>query len=225
MPETPRPPERTPTPPDASTLRRASVLAVVVGALLVVGVVLPAETASDPLGMGKWLGLAEMGQIKVALATEAAEEEAAEAALLVGASPATVPSSVSVASDVRGTEGEATGEPVAPLSDGWRDSVTFTLEPSGSIEYKLTMQEGERARFLWETDGAEVYYNTHGEPPNAPRGFRAHTYERGSAPSAEGELVAVYEGIHGWFWRNRSDSAMTITLRTRGEYLELREIP
>lgn len=189
-------------------------MAVVTAVLLAVGVVMPAETARDPIGMGRMLGLAEMGQIKVALAAEAALEIAQDESMLLADRAARSVSSGGTAGDLR-----------TPLADGWRDSVTFTLDPGGKIELKLVMQDGERAFFAWQTDGPEVYYNTHGEPANADRGFAAHNYDRGTAPSAQGALTAVYEGIHGWLWRNRGDSAVTITLRTRGEYLELREIP
>jgi hypothetical protein len=30
--------------------------------------------------------------------------------------------------------------------------------------------------------------------------------------------------MHGWFWRNRGREPVTITLRTRGAYTELKEI-
>jgi hypothetical protein len=41
-------------------------------------------------------------------------------------------------------------------------------------------------------------------------------------PEQAGELVATFTGNHGWFWRNRSDAPLTLTLRTRGDYTELR---
>jgi len=30
--------------------------------------------------------------------------------------------------------------------------------------------------------------------------------------------------MHGWFWRNRTSESLTVTLRTSGQYTELKEI-
>ncbi|ODT04488.1 MAG: hypothetical protein ABS52_04320 [Gemmatimonadetes bacterium SCN 70-22] len=51
------------------------------GALLLTAV-LPAEYGIDPTGAGRVLGLTQMGEIKVRLAREAAEDAAADAAAL-----------------------------------------------------------------------------------------------------------------------------------------------
>jgi hypothetical protein len=36
--------------------------------------------------------------------------------------------------------------------------------------------------------------------------------------------VAVFDGNHGWFWRNRSNETVVVTSRTRGDYLEVRKL-
>jgi hypothetical protein len=41
-------------------------------------------------------------------------------------------------------------------------------------------------------------------------------------PEKTGERVAAFTGNHGWFWRNRTDAPVTLTLRTSGEYSEMR---
>lgn len=57
-------------------------LALVVAAALLVSVVLPAEYGIDPTRVGRMLGLTQMGEIKMRLAREAAEDAAADAAAL-----------------------------------------------------------------------------------------------------------------------------------------------
>ena len=74
----------TTSPPDALAptsrqLIRSTILAVVVAALLLVTCVLPAEYGVDPTGVGGLLGLTQMGEVKMALAEEAANNAAAEA--------------------------------------------------------------------------------------------------------------------------------------------------
>src|SRR3546814_4188393 len=42
------------------------------------------------------------------------------------------------------------------------------------------------------------------------------SYEKGRAfKEDEGILEAAFDGSHGWFWRNRGSSDVTVTLRTR----------
>ena len=72
-----------PTPdmlPSPRKLRRWTVVAVVGVAFVIVAAVLPAERGVDPTGIGRMIGLTQMGEIKVALAKEVAEHEAEEAA-------------------------------------------------------------------------------------------------------------------------------------------------
>ena len=65
--------------PTSRQLIRSTLLAVVVAALLLVTCVLPAEYGVDPTGVGRLLGLTQMGEVKMALAEEAANNAAAEA--------------------------------------------------------------------------------------------------------------------------------------------------
>ena len=71
------------TPPDrdlptSQQLRRATILAVVVAASLLLTAVLPAEYGIDPTGLGRRLGLTQMGRLKQELAREAEEDARAD---------------------------------------------------------------------------------------------------------------------------------------------------
>lgn len=107
---------------------------------------------------------------------------------------------------------------VAEAASGWRDEVSYTLAPGEGIEVKLAMQEGQTARFEWTANGSVLNYDTHGDGS----GQKA-SYEQGRAvPEQAGELTAAFTGNHGWFWRNRTDAPVTVTLRTAGEYAEIK---
>jgi hypothetical protein len=43
-------------------------------------------------------------------------------------------------------------------------------------------------------------------------------------PEQEGDLEAAFTGNHGWFWRNRTDADVTVTLRTNGAYSEMKRV-
>ncbi len=54
--------------PSPQQLRRSTIIALIVAALLLVTTVMPAEYGSDPTGIGRLLGLTQMGEIKTQLA-------------------------------------------------------------------------------------------------------------------------------------------------------------
>ncbi|RCS21305.1 hypothetical protein DUT91_25065, partial [Phyllobacterium salinisoli] len=57
--------------PSSAQLLRSTIIAMISAAAILVTVVLPAEYAIDPTGIGRALGLVEMGEIKAQLAEEA----------------------------------------------------------------------------------------------------------------------------------------------------------
>ena len=195
--------------PDAGRLVRSTLVAMAGAALILVLIVLPAEYAIDPTGVGRVLGLTEMGEIKMQLAAEAAAEAAAsEAAADREPAAAWAP-----ATPLDSGEGTA----VAP---GRSDEVRFSLTPGQGAEYKLVMRSGARARFSWSTDSGPINYDAHGSAP----GQRV-SYGTGRGVTAdEGAIEAAFDGDHGWFFRNRTDAAVTVTLRTSGDYTELKKV-
>lgn len=57
-----------------------------------------------------------------------------------------------------------------------------------------------------------VNYDTHGDG-----GGQKISYEKGRGVADQtGTLTAAFMGNHGWFWRNRTDTPLTVTVRTRG---------
>ena len=52
----------------------------------------------------------------------------------------------------------------------------------------------------------------------APRGYAQSYEKRSSVTQAEGTLTAPFSGIHGWYWENAGDQAITITLSSAGFY-------
>lgn len=108
----------------------------------------------------------------------------------------------------------------ASPSVGRADEMTFTLTPGQGVEVKLVMRQGAKANFAWAVEGGVVNFDTHGDG-----GGQSVSYEKGrSMPSDEGELEAAFDGNHGWFWRNRGTSDVTVTLRTQGDYIDIKRV-
>lgn len=193
--------------PSTRQLVRSTMIAAVSAVVILYTVVLPSEYGIDPTGIGRMLGLAEMGEIKTRLAKEAEENAAATAptATLVASPPTVAPTAQSA--------------PAAGNST-WRDEMTFTLTPGQGTEIKLKMKEGEKALYSWSVQGGVVNFDTHGDAIG-----RSISYEKGRAvASNEGELVAAFTGNHGWFWRNRGDADVTVLLKTGGAYSDIKRV-
>jgi hypothetical protein len=195
--------------PSARQLARSTAIAAVSAAVLLVTVVLPAEYGIDPTGVGRVLGLTEMGEIKTRLAREAAADAAATAQPPAPPVPVAVPPAPVAAPP----------SPAAPAAV-WRDEFRFVLTPGQGTEIKLRMQAGEVARYSWSVEGGVVNFDTHGDG-----GGRSISYEKGRAVAAdEGELVAAFTGNHGWYWRNRGQADVTVVLRTAGRYSDIQRV-
>jgi hypothetical protein len=199
--------------PSSKKLWRSTVLALVVAIALLVTVVLPSEYAIDPTGIGRMLGLTEMGEIKAQLAEEAALDAAMDA---VNQAPAQTDDRGEVATSAA-TAPEA---PVSPAGEGWQDEMQVVLAPGQGAEIKLSMKAGERAEFSWVVQGGTVNFDTHGDG-----GGQSISYEKGrSVPSANGVIEAAFDGNHGWFWRNRGNADVTVVVRARGQYAEMKRV-
>lgn len=185
--------------PTRAQLRRSSIIAGIGAVMIAVMIYMPAELGKDPTGVGTLLGLTEMGEIKQQLAQEAAED-----AELHGSD-----ASSSLMDDILGLFVSA-----AHAQDTWQDEMTFTLEPGDWVEIKATMQEGATLYYSWVADGGRINFDLH-----AHAGEQNVTYEKGRGKTeGEGSFETPFAGDHGWFWRNRDDKAVTVTLQLRGDY-------
>ena len=202
--------------PTSSTLLRSTVIAVATAAVLLITVVLPAEYGVDPTGVGQVLGLTRMGEIKVALALEVEADAAADAAALAAEEEA---SAAFAASSEDHPEEATSGGDAVNL-----EMAELVLQPGEGKEIKLVMREGGRVRYEWWTVGGGVNFDTHGEPINPPAGFYRGYGKGQDHTSDEGVLTAAFDGLHGWFWRNRTKEVVTVTLRVEGDFQELRKI-
>ena len=192
--------------PSSAKLIKSTIVAAVVAAFLLVIAILPAEYGIDPTGVGKVLGLTKMGEIKISLAQEAAAQSTEKPAATKPAQP--------IQNIVQ--------KPVETVTALRKDSLELTLAPNEGKEIKLTLNKGERARYVWYTDGAAANFDGHSDSVKHKIDYKS--WQKGRSQREEGELVAEFDGKHGWFWRNRTSKPMTITLQVEGEHSEIDEV-
>jgi hypothetical protein len=205
--------------PTSKQLLRSTVIAILAAAAILLTIVLPAEYAIDPTGIGRALGLTEMGEIKAQLAEEAEKDRARDERQ---GAPAALPAPDKRSSLIGRLFAELViGSAAAQTPAATRsDEMKVTLKPGEGIEIKLVMRRGAKVNFSWSVAGGVVNFDLHGDG-----GGKKISYEKGRGiPRAEGVLEASFDGNHGWFWRNRDQAAVTVTLRTNGEYTEIKRV-
>jgi hypothetical protein len=179
------------------TLAKAVGGAAVAAGLALTLFVLPAEANIDPTGLGSLLGLTRMAVEKTGASASAAPSQ-----------PAAVVAAPDKASIARGGKLRS-------------DSMTIALAPHSGAEVKAHMKTGDSFVFRWESQGGPVKADMHGERVNAPEGeFTSYWVEK-QLTAGQGSFTAPFEGIHGWYWRNKGDTPVTVTVKTTGFYQDL----
>ena len=189
--------------PTSAQLLKSTIIAIIVIVILFVMVILPAEYGTDPTGVGKLLGLKEMGDIKMSLLEESQNESLQESE----------PFSI----DTDSVEAEKTSDTIN------EDVVEITIEPGKAIEIKLEMKIGDIVQYEWRTIKGGLNYNLHGDGYKGSK--KSINYKKGRmVPSDSGELKAEFDGYHGWFWRNREKFSVTVILQTSGDYIRIKQM-
>lgn len=177
-----------------AALAKASLGALAVAGAVLVFFVLPAEAGIDPTGVGSAVGLTAMS---------------------AGAVEATP---IPTAPAQTATPTQASIEARVPRRE---DIETIELAPHSGIEVKSHMAKGDSFVFEWEASGGSVKVDMHGEPPNAADDEFTSYWIAKETTGQAGTFVAPFEGNHGWYWRNKGDSPVTIRLQMSGYYPDI----
>lgn len=186
------------TAPSKRTLLVSIGAAAAVAVVITFAAVLPAEYNKDPLGLGHLTGLSRLW----------APEEVVVAP---GAAGAPV----------------AIRQPAAFRNDSFEIPLTADGDEArrNALEFKVRLPKGASLVYSWRAEGLAV-------PEDLMFDFHGHTvaadakggpvsvadYEKGSGDAAHGSLTAPVDGIHGWYFRNRSDKPINVRLKLSGFY-------
>lgn len=160
--------------------------------------VLPAEYNKDPLGLGRATGLSRLwAPEEVVVAPGAADAQAA----------------------IR--------QPAAFRSDTFEIPLAADGDEArrNALEFKVRLPKGAGLVYSWQAEGLaapeDLMFDFHGhtvaaEAKGGP--VSVADYEKGSGDAAHGSLTAPVDGIHGWYFRNRSAQPIKIRLKLSGFY-------
>jgi hypothetical protein len=99
------------------------------------------------------------------------------------------------------------------------DSMTVVIPPGKGAELKAELAEGQAFVFQWQATG-DVDVDMHGERTGAKNEYTSYQVA-GAARKGAGSLKAPFAGEHGWYWRNRGNTAVTVTLTVTGFHSRL----
>ena len=187
-------------------LVRGVLIALAVAGVILAVAVLPAEYGIDPTGAGKALGLTSLHKPAIVASTVAPT-----------AAPATQGSTVAAPGEVR-TLTIAARQSVAYRAD----TREVTLLPGKGVEVKTHLAKGATLIYAWKTTKGELLnHDFHGEPVKAKEDeFESFIEEQGVSES-RGSLIAPFTGVHGWYWKNKTDAPVTLVLHASGFYTDI----
>lgn len=94
------------------------------------------------------------------------------------------------------------------------DGTSFVIGPYDYVEYKYRLEPGATMQFEWRAS-ALVLHNFHSDPDDTES---EPSFDGEPRASGFGSFTAPSRGLHGWYWENPGDTAITITLTSSGFY-------
>jgi hypothetical protein len=192
-------------------LLKSLLIALIIGSIVLVTAVLPAEYGLDPLGTGKLFGFSKLYQ-----GNEQLENNETSSSLnfqkiemeKLGAPKSTPKPS------------EADNPPPEAQYSEREDTITVLVPAEKGIEYKFKSLKYGSIKYEWATDTGIVYIDFHGEvkQENPPKNVFYESYTLAYSNNMAGTLTAPFEGKHGWYFRNETKKDIIVTIRLHGQY-------
>ncbi len=205
--------------PSTARLVRATLVSILVAAVILVTTVLPAEYGIDPTGIGARLGLDAL-QPAVDEPAAPASAESAPAAPVPAASTDATEANTALAAKAAAAFGANAGQSLdaaafsASPGELRTDTFSVTLEPGKGAEVKSALKAGDGLVFKW-TASADVAVDMHGEAAGAKGTWTSYAVEAAQREGA-GTFVASFDGTHGWYWQNRGTEPVTVEIVVTG---------
>jgi hypothetical protein len=192
-------------------LLKSLIIALIIGAIVLLTAVLPAEYGIDPLGTGKLFGFSKLYQ-----GNEQIENNEIYSSLNFKkikmeklGSPQSVPK-----------PSEADNPPPEVQYSVREDTIEVIVPAKKGIEYKFKSLKYGRTKYEWSTDKGIVYIDFHGEvkQENSSKNVFYESYTLAYSNNMAGTLTAPFEGKHGWYFRNETNEDIVVAIRLNGQY-------
>jgi len=102
----------------------------------------------------------------------------------------------------------------------WKDFFVLKLPARSETEYKLYLKKGATFEYSWKTDKGEIFFDLHGDPAGDTTGY-FKSFRTGTGDQSSGLIVSLFDGPHGWYWKNSNSYPVVVILKSKGEYTRL----
>ena len=119
--------------------------------------------------------------------------------------------------------GRMIAEQPSPQGD-WTDVITVVIPAAKGKEYKFQLKKGATLDYSWTTEKGALFYDFHGEPKGDTSGY-FKTFEKDTQSRANGSLTTLFEGTHGWYWKNDNAFPVVVKLYVAGDYQRMDLLP
>ena len=186
-------------------LLKSIVIAFLIGGIVFITAVLPAEYGKDPIGTGKLFGFS-----KLYIKENTNQLNFKQIKLKDVGSPSSIikPS-------------EANNPAPEKQFDVIQDSITVKIPAKKGIEYKVKMLKYGSTKYEWYSQNKEiVFLDFHGEveEETPPKEVFYESYTVAYSNNMGGTFTAPFKGKHGWYFKNVSDKEITIIIKLKGQY-------
>lgn len=200
---------------EAPQIGKAVLAALVLGAIVFTGAVLPAEYGKDPLGTGKLLGLSSLYQPEGHHHHHVHTVESAPTYPILTMADAGSDPSIPMPK-------EANNPAPEKQYNEREDSVTVRVLAGKGIEFKMNVLKYGKVKYEWVTDHGVLFSDFHGEVkeehPDPKKDEFFESYTEAYSNNIIGTFCAPYEGRHGWYFKNKSAKDIVVTIRLKGQY-------
>ena len=192
-------------------LLKSLIIALIIGAIVLLTAVLPAEYGLDPLGTGKLFGFSKLyqGNEKIENNEIYSSLNFKKIKIWKLGSTLSVPK-----------PSEADNPPPEVQYPQREDTIEVVVPAEKGIEYKFKSLKYGSTKYEWVTDEGIVYIDFHGEvkQENPPKNVFYESYTLAYSNNMAGTLTAPFEGKHGWYFRNETKEDIIVTIRLNGNY-------
>jgi hypothetical protein len=190
---------------------KSLLIALLIGTVVLISAVLPAEYGIDPLGTGKLFGFSKLyqGNNQTEIIETASSLNFNKIKMEKLGSPQSTPK-----------PSEANNPPPEVQYSNREDSIEVIVPAKKGIEYKFKSLKYGNIKYEWTTDKGIVYIDFHGEvkQENLPKNVFYESYTLAYSNNMAGTLTAPFEGKHGWYFRNETNEDIVVTIRLNGQY-------
>lgn len=186
-------------------LMKSVIIAFIIGSLVFITAILPAEYGKDPFGTGKLFGFDKLYNKENINQLNFKQIKLKD----VGSKPDVIKPI------------EANNPAPAKQFEIIEDSIIVKIPAKKGIEYKFKMLKYGSTKYEWHSTNKEiVFLDFHGEvkEKNPPKNVFYESYTVAYSNNMGGTFTAPFTGKHGWYFKNLSDKEITITIKLKGQY-------